>query len=208
MTMFRRLARCTSGVAGLEAAIAIPVFLFLVLATVDFYNTFRTQSILDRVSHSIAHSLSLQSSLYQVGQAAGNCTYVNDLCIYQKVARSIYYPLDFSTWGCVRIKVLVSENMAKENSLPDFQWEDSKGWSTAFSGSSFGFGMNGRSCADVSQLTSAVKPVSAESLIVVEALYQYKPFILSANFWSKIDKNIVSSKAVVRPFYGSLDTLL
>lgn len=190
--------KCDKGSAAIETAIILPVFIFLVLGTVDVYNNFRAQSIVDHAASSIAQSLALQKNIY----IRNDCNQADAICVYQNIAKDIYRPLGFQENGCVRITVVEGKASESNTAPTPYFWAVGSGWPVRYPSSALcaKFGADG----NFNDLPDNEWAIVGDALIVVEAWYQYQPFSLSAGFWKSVGKQNLYSRSTTRPRYGSL----
>lgn len=122
---FSKLLRNDSGIAAIEAALVLPVFIFFIVGAVEIYQFFRAQSIVERAAYEIAQSLSLQKEMFNGSQ----CSKADNLCVYENVAEQLMHPLDFKQHGRLRLTVLTS-SQEDENSA--VLWNVEPGWPVVF----------------------------------------------------------------------------
>ncbi|MEC5318908.1 hypothetical protein VSX61_08130 [Brenneria populi subsp. brevivirga] len=194
---FRRLRRDSRGVLAVEAALIIPIGVFVIIASWELYQYFRTASVVDRTAFMVANSLSMQRELHD----NADCTSANSVCTYNTIASDLMTPLDYSRNGGMVISLY--QVSSDENSAP--VWTDAPNcWSRTYKGSA-------NSHSIVSQLTPSTDfpaPASkntVDTVIAVEVFYDYTPFIISSAFWQALggEKRIVS-EVFYRPRFNAL----
>lgn len=117
------------GVAAIEAALVLPVFILFLIGAVELYQFFRAQSIVDRAAYEIAQSLSLQERI----TSQGPCTVATNLCVYERVAKQLFHPLDFDKYGRLEIAVYTSR---QESDDAPVLWDRQPGWPASFGNAS------------------------------------------------------------------------
>ncbi|MDX5628484.1 MULTISPECIES: TadE/TadG family type IV pilus assembly protein [unclassified Brenneria] len=186
--ILRRFRRDNRGVVAVETALLIPIGVFVIIASWELYQYFRTASVVDRAAFMVANSLSMQRELY----GSSDCTLANSVCTYNTLASDLLTPLDYNHNGGMVIslyKVTSDEN-------GDSVW--SACWSEPYN-------------HVVSQLTPPAgfpTPAANDSVIAVEVFYNYTPFAISSALWQALggEKRIVS-EVFYRPRFSSLCVL-
>lgn len=118
---FPRLLRNDQGIAAIETALILPVFILLLVGSIEIYQIFRAQSLVNKAAQEIAYSLSRQ----QVVATDGSCNTTDSLCIYENVAGQLLHPLDFRNHGLLTVAMYTS----RENDSGHIVWEDERHWS-------------------------------------------------------------------------------
>lgn len=191
-----KIGRNSRGAAGLEAAIVLPLFIFFIIGIVELYQQYRTQGIIDQAAATIAHSVSQQNALY----ANGSCTVANNVCVYGAIAQQVFSPLDFDGNGRVVVSVYEAEPVSGG---PGFVWalDNIRGWTRSYPSA-------GLSHPNVGSMTGFPPARAGQTLIAVETVYQFTPFVLSGKFWELATGNkTLYSRAVASPMYGDLRIL-
>lgn len=122
---FSRLWRNDSGIAAIEAALILPVFIFFIVGAVEIYQFFRAQSIVERAAYEIAQSLSLQKEVFNGSQ----CSKADNLCVYENVAGHLLHPLDFKQHARLELTLLTS---SQEDENSELLWNVEAGWPVVF----------------------------------------------------------------------------
>lgn len=191
----RDMLRCSRGVAALEAAIILPIFIMFLLGAVEMYQQFRAQSQVDLVANNIANSLAMQQRVFNVPTS----TAANAVQVYGPIAEDLFKPLDFAD-GRLSMAVLTAE--PQEGSPSVVTWQLGDGWGPVF------FGNSAVSHDRLGSLAGLPEPQLGTSVIIVEALYKHTPSILSADFWSALTgERTMYSRAVVNPRFGDISTV-
>lgn len=191
--MKRSLFKSSKGVAAIEAAILLPIFVALIVAAIEFYQFFRAQSLLDRVAYDIAYSLSMQRQVHNDGQ----CTVATNICVYEHIANDLYRPLDFSRHG--RIIIAAYTGVQTEGSTAT-RWQPGNGWPVSFG--------NGSLSSSGTLLNALPTPRAGETVIVVQTLYQTSPLILTERMWRALRGSpVMQGQAALRPRHDELRTL-
>lgn len=162
--LFLRLLRNDSGIAAIEAALILPLFIFFIVGAVEIYQFFRAQSIVERAAYEIAQSLSLQKEVFNGSQ----CSKADNLCVYENVAGHLLHPLDFKQHARLELTVLTSN---QEEEASEVLWNVEEGWPVVF----------GK--ADVHRNPAASFPLEPErpeeTVLAVELAYDTSHLILT-----------------------------
>ncbi|MFE8151463.1 hypothetical protein RBA63_06210 [Brenneria goodwinii] len=196
-TILQLFRRDNRGVVAVEAALIIPIGVFVIIASLELYQYFRTTAVVDRTAFLVANSLSMQRELY----GGTDCTLANSVCTYNKIASDLMTPLDYQNNGGMVISLYAVETDDKdENPL----WETTPEWSRSYQGDA-----NSRSLA--SRLTPSTGfPTAAinDTVIAVEIFYDYTPFAISSAFWQALGgKKQIVSTVFYRPRFSALRDL-
>ncbi|HEY9279805.1 MAG TPA: TadE family protein [Eoetvoesiella sp.] len=185
----RRRSKGQRGVAALEAALILPVAVFLIFGCVELYQYFRVAALLDRVAFSVANGVSMQRELFD----RNNCTQSNDICVYGNIAQDLFQPLDYAANGGLVISVYAATEPDADNKVT---WEQEPAWPPKE--------FNGASSAVAD--TSAFPPAQpGDTLIVAEAFYKYTPFAMSSTFWTNLGgTSSMYSRFLFRPRFDDL----
>ncbi|MEE3663844.1 hypothetical protein V2I52_18285 [Brenneria sp. g21c3] len=196
----RCFRRDNRGVVAVETALLIPIGVFVIIASWELYQYFRTASVVDRTAFLVANSLSMQSKLND----GTDCTLLKSVCTYSSIASDLMTPLDYNNNG----GMVISLYQVTSNKNGNLVWPDKPNcWSRAYKGST-------NSHSIVSQLTPSTDfPAPAiknkeDSVIAVEVFYNYTPFAISSALWQALggEKRIVS-EVFYRPRFSSLCVL-
>jgi hypothetical protein len=193
----RRLA--SRGVAGVEAALILPLMVFIIIGTIEVYQYFRAATILDRAAFTLANGISIQRELLDRGQ----CTNSNDICTYGAITRDLMTPLDYDRNGRVIFSVFAATEPTGRNP-PPVRWESQPQWTRSYTGS-------GATGSAVSRLepTRGFPPANrGDTVIVVEVFYDFEPFAMSSAFWETLGgQRRMYSRAFFRPRFSDIREL-
>ncbi len=189
------------GVAALEAAIVLPLMVFIILGGVELYLYTRVIAIMDRVAFTLANSISIQTQLID----DGNCTAPDHLCTYGTIMPTLLMPLA-SPNASVIISVYATD---RPSSGAPTAWTNisspNHGWTrTVYQGSA--------AAAPISRISTTSLPAAiisnnvqtADTVIAVELFYDYKPFAISGAFFNLLFNTHQYSRALIRPRYADL----
>ncbi|MFC3394471.1 TadE/TadG family type IV pilus assembly protein [Brenneria rubrifaciens] len=199
-TALWRVGRDSNGVAAVEAALIIPVAVFLIFGAWELYSYYRAAAVVERTAFLVANSLSMQRELKDGNQ----CSLADDVCTYNAIAQDLMTPLDYKNNG----GLIISLYTAKPDKRGALVWTskeaDKEGWRRIYRGS-------GNKRALVSLLAPPAGFPQAtidDTTIVVEAFYHYTPFTIASTFWPKLggERQIVS-RVFYRPRFGALKVL-
>ncbi|MEE3651084.1 MULTISPECIES: TadE/TadG family type IV pilus assembly protein [unclassified Brenneria] len=177
-----RVGRNCRGVVAIEAALIIPLAVFLIIGAWELYHYFRTAAVVDRAAFMVANSLSMQREL----KDGNGCRLADDICTYQTIAPDLMTPLDYQRNGGLVISFYTAEEANGEAVWQTIPERPSK----IFKGS-------GNSRVPVSRLAPPAGFPQAEvgdAAIVVEVFYHYTPFAIGSTFWRALgaERQIVS----------------
>lgn len=185
------------GMVAIEAALIIPLTLFVIIGSWELYQYFRTASVADRTAFLVANSLAMQKTLYNTS----DCTSANTLCTYNRIASDLMTPLDYSHHGSMVI------SLYQVTDTPDGTppvWKSTPEWQTHYHGSAL-------STEVVSHLHPPAgfpAPSHHDSLIAVEVSYRYTPFVIGHTFWQSLGgEKLITSTVFYRPRFNTLSTL-
>jgi hypothetical protein len=205
----RRLVRrrfAQRGVAALEAVLVLPLMVFIVIGGVEMYLYTRVAAILDRVAFTLANSISIQQDPLVDDT---NCTTPGHICTYGTLMPQLMQPLDYANKGAVILSLYATD--APSNGNPPTLWRaiasPNRGWTKTYQGAS--------APTPTSRITNANLPTTlishntqtADTLIVVEVFYEYKPFAMTGSFFKLLFNTHQYSHAIIRPRYIDLCTL-
>lgn len=201
---FRRLRRLWTdehGVAGIEAAVVIPLMAFIIVATVELYQYFRAASILDRAVFTLADGVAMQRELFD----SGSCDESDSICTYGAIAQDLMTPLDYSRNGWVIISAFAATEPAPGANPPPVTWKNTFEWRREYSGT----GNSGSQPGSLLDSTQGFPPANdGDTLIVVEVFYDFVPFAISAAFWETLGgPRRIYSRAFYRPRFAELRDL-
>lgn len=178
------------GVAGIEAAIILPIMIFFIFATIESYQYFRAVAIMDRAAFSIADGIAMQPDLKNKNQ----CQDTDDICTYGVIMKDLMKPLDYAK-GRMDISVFAASGTSN-----NVKWETSPRWSFRCSGAS--------SCSSASGArvpSSTPAPSPGDTILIVQVDQEYEPFVISGKFWKSLGgKTTLTSTAFYRPRFADL----
>jgi len=184
------------GVAALEAAIILPVAVFLIFACVELYQYYRAASLIDRMAFTVANGVAMQRELYD----DGNCTEANDICVYQTIASDVFQPLDYAAHG----GMIISAYAATEpDGSGNVVWELLPEWTKTYKGT------GAPNPATKVNDSSGFPPVRVGGTVVVaEIFYEHEPFVMSSAFWETLGgKRNMYSRFYFRPRFDDMRVL-
>lgn len=184
------------GVAALEAALILPVAVFLIFACVELYQYFRAAALIDRVAFTVANGVSMQRELFDQNR----CNESNDICVYGNIAKDLFQPLDYETNGGLIVSSYAAIVPPKGGNA---SWKAQSEWSKPFKGTSAG--------APQTKITNtdAFPPAKdGDTLIVAEIFYEHTPFAMSSTFWTSLGgTSSMYSRFFFRPRFDDLRVL-
>ncbi len=186
------------GVSGIEAALLLPLGVFMIFGFIELYQYHRTVALLDRVSFTIANSVAMQPELYDRNQ----CTHSDDVCVYGRIAQDLFQPLDYNSNGKIAISVYATSTPGKGGTVA---WKGTPEWQKTFRGTHLtGPSVTSR-LSDKSRFPTARV---GDTLVIAEVFYDYDPFVISARFWSALGgKRELYSHFFFRPRFSDLQVL-
>lgn len=187
------------GAAAVEAALVLPVAVFMIFACVEVYQYFRAAALLDRIAFTVANGVAMQRGLASNGQ----CDQSDDICVYGTMAQDLFQPLDYSKRGGMIISTYAATEPDKNG---DVSWKAQPEWRVTFKGST-------SSLPDpISKLgdTTVFPPArTGDTLIIAETFYDHEPFAVSSHFWTALaGTTSMYSRFFFRPRFNDLRTLL
>ncbi|NYT61731.1 pilus assembly protein [Alcaligenaceae bacterium] len=196
--LYQHFKRCQRGVAGVEAAILLPVMIFLIFGCMEMYQYYRAAALMDRVAFTVANSVSMQQELADKGQ----CTKTDDICVYGLIAKDLFQPLDYANRGGLVISAYAATEPAGKDPV---SWKNQSEWSKPYHGVEAG------DLDRTSRLTDKkIFPpaVVGDTVIVVEVFYDYEPFVISSRFWEALaGTSHMYSRFFFRPRFDDLRNL-
>ncbi|CPR17823.1 hypothetical protein JMY81_04880 [Brenneria goodwinii] len=194
----QRFGRDCRGAVALEAVLIIPIGVFVIIASWELYQYFRTAAVVDRTAFLVANSLSMQRELL----GGTDCTLANSVCTYNTIASDLMTPLDYKSNGGIVISLYAVET-DDEGDNP--AWKTKPEWpSRIYRGSE-----NTRNVASLLTPPAGFPaPAVNDTVIAVEIFYDYTPFAISSAFWQALggEKQIVST-VFYRPRFSALRDL-
>ncbi len=194
----RRLIRHQRGVAGIEAALILPIMVFFIMATVELYQYFRVVSILDRAAFTVADGIAMQAKTPD--RIGGPCTAPNHICTYGAIMGKLMSPVDYAQGGQLIMRLYVADGSG--GGAPVWSNEASHGgWSTTCNGA----GTCTDAAASASSPDSMPPPQPNDTVVVVQARQHYEPFIISSKFWTALGGSVdLSTTVFYRPRFDDL----
>lgn len=197
----RRLWRCQRGIAGIEAALIIPLMAFIIVGTMELYHYFRAAAILDRAAFTLADGVAMQRELFD----GGPCDKSDNICTYGAIAQDLLRPLDYSRNGWIIISAFAATDPGSGSNPPPVSWKNSSEWNKRYSGGSTGGSVPNSLLAPSSGFPPANE---GDTLIAVEVFYDFIPFAISAAFWETLaGSRRMYSRAFYRPRFAELREL-
>ncbi|MCG8710784.1 pilus assembly protein [Brenneria sp. 4F2] len=193
----RRFRRDNRGVVAVEAALIIPIGVFVIIASWEFYQYFRTASVVDRAAFMVANSLSMQREL----RDNSDCTLANSVCTYNTIASDLMTPLSYQSNGGMVISLYKVE---ADDDGKNPAWKTTPEWRRSYKGGANSHDLASRLSPPAGFPTAAIN----DTVITVEVFYDYTPFVMSSTFWQTLggERQIVSA-VFYRPRFSTLSTL-
>lgn len=190
-----RLRRCRAGVAALEAALALPILLVIVLGGVDIVGYVAAAKKVDRLSGAIANLTARADRLRDDTQ----CTESDCLGMLFLAASQVAEPLDLEANG----RLIVSSLVDPEDGPPEIAWQRTGPDYTIEADSKVG------AEGEAFDMPEGFELPEGDNAIVVEIFYDYQPFPLSGDllFATPALSTRLYRMAVFRPRFGSLKEL-
>lgn len=197
----RRLWSCDDGIAGIEAALIIPLMVFIIVGTMELYHYFRAAAVLDRAAFTLADGVAMQRELFD----GGPCDKSDHICTYGAVAQDLLTPLDFSRNGWVIITAFAATEPASGSNPPPVTWKHAFEWQRIYAGGD----TTGSQPGSMLDSTEGFPPANEDdTLIVVEVFYDFVPFALTSAFWETLGgPRRMYSRAFFRPRFADLREL-
>ncbi|MDN5844254.1 MAG: pilus assembly protein [Alcaligenaceae bacterium] len=181
------------GVAALEAALLMPVAIFLLLGSFETYQYFRADAIVARASFAVANGVAMQPKLI-----GGSCKQSDSVCTYSTIAQDLFTPLNYEAHGGLIISGFKTDVGSGSN--PKAEWDDDP-WSCSYKGSKGAAGPESR----IADTEDFPPPRAGDTLIVAEVFYEYEPYIMSSKFWSSLGgTKMLYSRFFFRPRFEEL----
>lgn len=196
----KNLWKSNQGAAGVEAAILIPVLVFLIIGFIEVYQYYRAAALMDRTAFNLASGISIQRDLYDKNQ----CTKSDDICTYNAIAKDLMQPLDFEKNGHATFSVYAATEPNKNSVV---QWEKTPKWQKKYRGSNQSIN---RPEAGTNLDTAQFPPANqGDTVIAVELFYDYEPFAISSVFWNALGgEKRLYSRAFFRPRFSDVRELI
>lgn len=201
-SLFWRLMFADRGSAAVEMAVIIPLFVLLMLATVELYSYIRTVSQVEHTAFTIADVLGQQT---QIINSTATDSPINLGSIWND-AVLLSAPLALASKGTVMItsicdattapcgKVAATYSMA--SGTPQIYWSAQSPWN--------GSAMSTSNEQSGSLLPSTWPFRNGDSAIVVEVAYTYNPFPMTQRLWPNAPgMTTIYKRVYVRPRAGT-----
>ncbi|MFA7439224.1 TadE/TadG family type IV pilus assembly protein [Castellaniella sp.] len=202
VTLTRAFARAQQGVAAIEAALVLPLMLFFIVGIVELYQYYRADAIMTRAAFSVADGLAMQPELY----GAGPCNLTDHVCTYGAIMPELMRPVDYADGGQLRIRLFATQEQTTgsgKNKQTKTVWNTSPAW--------------GRSCNGAGTCTSFTAayqgdgmpaPNKDDTILVVEVIQAYEPFVISSRFWEALGgRRTLTAISFYRPRFDDLKNL-
>lgn len=190
------------GAVSIEAALVIPLMVFIIIGSFELYQYFRAASVLDRAAFTVANGVAMQRGL----KDQGRCADTDDVCAYGAIMTDLMTPLNYRAHGRMVISLYVAEDKGKGAA-----WKNAPQWRRSYAGGSYGGAVTSRLTPPDGFPQPMTKPAVAgevDSVVVVETFLDFEPFAISAAFWQALGgKRLLESRAFYRPRFADLSTL-
>lgn len=191
----RTLWRSDRGIAGIEAALIIPLMIFIIVGTMELYNYYRAAAVLDRAAFTLSDGVAMQRELFD----GGDCEKSDNICTYGAIAQDLMTPLDFSRNGWVIISAYTAADPGPGGAVT---WNSASAWTRHYAGSGTGGAAPGSQLDPSSGFPTANE---GDTLIAVEVFYDFVPFAMTAAFWEILGgSRRMYSRAFFRPRFSDL----
>lgn len=192
------LHRCQRGIAAVEAAVLMPVMIFLVFGCFEAYQYYRAAALLDRVVFTVANGVSMQRELVE----DRDCSKTDDICVYGTIAQDLFKPLDYDGRGGLAVSAYAATEPAENGTVT---WKDQPEWRKPFKGAAAGALDTASKLSD----KSVFPPANVgDTIIVAEVFYDYEPFVMSSRFWASLaGTSHMYSRFFFRPRFDDLRVL-
>jgi hypothetical protein len=192
----RRVWRSDHGVAGIEAAVLLPLALLIMLGFTELYLYLRTVSAAERVAFTLADTIGQKASIADVNTTAS----ANNIGTYWYAADVVARPLDFANRGEVIISS-VCDTVSDNCHTPDAIGKVGATGTPALLWQRRSPNAGANSPNQDSRLTTSIAPAkwpffSGDSMIAVEVFYRFNPFLMTSAFWSGAPGTVVVYQVV------------
>jgi hypothetical protein len=177
----RSCVRSDRGSVTLEFVICIPLFLLMVLGMSEIYLYMRAVSLVEHTAFTLADSVSQMGSVVDDNSTSSS----NNLGSIWKAAITLNAPNDLSANGAVFITSICERTTSCTGATPpdpepmdagiaSIKWQQGAPWNASGLASS----------ESNSSILPATWPFRAwDTAVVIEVMYRYKPFSMTAPFW-------------------------
>ena len=198
----RRFLRADQGVAGVEAAIVLPLMVFFVMGVVELYQYFRTDALMTRAAFSVADGVSMQQDLFD----GGPCNLSDHVCTYGALMPDLMRPVDYRHGGSLQIRLLKTEEVTTgsgQNQQTKTVWKTVPEWGKRCDGSGV--------CQNFNQAyrgNEVPAPNRNDTIVIVEVFQTFEPFVISARYWSALGgPTTLRAASFYRPRFDDLNAL-
>lgn len=180
MTPLRTLPRTLRqrGVAAIEAALILPVLVFMLIAAVEMYAYLRTATVLSRASYTLADLLAEAPNL----QYPGDCNLAESLCTLWPLAQTLAHPAEFPRYGALRVAIYGADT-GPEND-PGVRGEPST-WTLPAVWQFQAAAPEGSTLA-TAHPDHGPSATVGDVLIVVQTAVDYQPVLVTPGLWSTL----------------------
>lgn len=184
------------GVAGIEAAIVIPIMCLILLGFYETYAYVRAVALLERAAFSVADMMARQQSALIDCNTTDNAL---NLAVYMAAADKIVYPLSLSANG----EVILSGVDAPAGTAV-VRWQRHSSFTIAASSI---LGEEGEN-ATLPDAGLTPSTTTGDTLLVAEIFYSYSPFAMSRGFMPSLPATVtISRQAYFHARTAALNTL-
>lgn len=194
---FWRTRYSERGSVAIEAAVLLPLAVFMIFGFLELYNYHRAAAVLNRLSFTIANGVAMQPEIFDRGQ----CFNTDDICVYKTIANDLFQPLDYTSKGTIIISAYATTVPRRGGTVT---WYSQPEWQKRYHGSGAG------NVTATSRLNSSSFPPPRvdDTLIVAEVFYTHEPFVISSRFWSSLGGTTeMYSRFNFRPRFSDLREL-
>lgn len=187
------------GAAALEAALILPVAIFLLFACMELYQYYRAAALLDRVAFTVADGVAMQRQIFNHNQ----CDKSDDICVYGAMAADLFQPLDYARSGGLIISVFAATDPDTNGNVT---WKTQPEWRMTFKGSTSTLPDPLSQLSDQSAFPQARV---GDTIVIAEAFYDHEPFAMSSKLWTALAGTThMYSRFFFRPRFDDLRVLL
>jgi Flp pilus assembly protein TadG len=203
----RSCVRSDRGSVTIEFVICIPLFLLVLVGMSEIYLYMRAVSLVEHTAFTLADSLGQMTSVIDDNSTSSS----NNLGSIWKAAITLNTPNDLSTNGAVYVTSICEKTTSCAGSTPTgtlpmttgvakILWQKGASWNSAGLASS----------ETNSSILPSTWPFRAyDTAIVIEVMYRYTPFAMTAPFWTNAPgQQTIYERVYVRPRSGQTLPLL
>lgn len=188
------LPRQQRGVAAIEAALVLPLMIFMLVAATELYNYLRTATLLSRTAYTVGQMFADAPKL----ETNTNCKQADVLCTSWTVALAVAQPSQFAEQGALHLAIYEADPGDTQQPLP-------KGTATQWLYPShtrvFQQQTPSGPALNLGNFDDFPPAAAGEALIVVQAAVQYEPVLLARSHWQAL----VGASHLTRTAYVSAD---